>query len=140
MTTLHTLGQRLAQARRELAVRERRDVSQADVADAVGYSRTAVSEWEAGTKIPREEALAKLATFLGVTPAFLRYGIVTPLVQLTDAQVEDSLARGAEARADRGLPPIGPDDVHPDTIHYDPPAAKKAAGGRRSTRRPKGGK
>ena len=61
MTTLHTLGQRLAQARRELAVRERRDVSQADVADAVGYSRTAVSEWEAGTKMPREEALAKLA-------------------------------------------------------------------------------
>jgi transcriptional regulator with XRE-family HTH domain len=56
-------------------VREWRDITQADVADAVGYSRTAVSEWEADVKVPREEAVAKLSDFLGVTPAFLRYGI-----------------------------------------------------------------
>lgn len=140
MTRYREQGLRIAQARRELGVRQHRDVFRAEVATAVGVDPSTVTAWEQGKKTPREEALAKLARVLGVTPAFLRYGIVTPLVQLTDAQVEDSLARGAEARADRGLPPIGPDDVHPDTIHYDPPAAKKAAGGRRSTRRPKGGK
>jgi transcriptional regulator with XRE-family HTH domain len=101
MTTRHTLGQRLAQARREKAVRDHRDITQADVADAVGYSRTAVSEWEADAKVPREDALAKLADFLAVTPAFLRYGVregqmVEPNPAL-DRRVTASERAGAEA-------------------------------------------
>lgn len=75
MTTLHTLGQRLGQARREKGVREARDVTLSEIAKAVGVTSTSVSEWEADKKSPREDALAKLAKFLGVTPAYLRYGV-----------------------------------------------------------------
>ena len=112
MTTRQTLGQRLAQARREKAVRDHRDITQADVADAVGYSRTAVSEWEADAKVPREGALSKLAAYLGVTPAFLRYGIdpetrgaTAPLARgtLSDELVERVRRKPAEDRdAPRG--------------------------------------
>lgn len=70
-----TLGSRLAQARRELGVRERRDISQLDVAQAIGASSAAISRWESDLAVPREETLAKLAAYLGVTPALLRYGI-----------------------------------------------------------------
>jgi transcriptional regulator with XRE-family HTH domain len=69
-----TLGWRLAQARREKAAREHRDVQQADVAKAVGASKASVSRWENDIDVPRERALTKLAAFLGVTPAYLRYG------------------------------------------------------------------
>jgi len=70
-----TLGSRIAQARRELAVREERDVTQLDVARAVGATGASMSEWENDKKAPREGALAKLADYLGVTPAYLRYGV-----------------------------------------------------------------
>lgn len=64
----------MAQERREKAARERRDISQRDVAEAVGTSGANVSRWEAGQAIPGEEFLAKLATFFGVSRAWLRYG------------------------------------------------------------------
>lgn len=73
--TEQSLGERIAQARRELGVRERRDVSQLDVAKAIGVSGAAVSQWESDERAPREEAFAKLADYLGVTPAYLRYGV-----------------------------------------------------------------
>lgn len=75
MTKQPTLGNRIAQSRREKAVRERRDITQLDVAKAVGVSGAAVSDWEADKKAPREAALAKLAAYLGVTPQYLRYGV-----------------------------------------------------------------
>jgi transcriptional regulator with XRE-family HTH domain len=86
-----TLGERIAQARREKAVRERRDVTMREAAKAVGVTGTSMSEWESNKVIPREDALAKLAAFLGVTPAYLRYGVVnadgTPeLVQAPTAE------------------------------------------------------
>jgi transcriptional regulator with XRE-family HTH domain len=70
-----SVGDRIAQARRELGVRLHRDVLQSDVAEAIGVSGASVSQWEAGIKSPREDTLAKLAAYLGVTPAYLRYGI-----------------------------------------------------------------
>ena len=74
--TATTLGARIAQARRELGVRTHRDVSPSDVAEALGVSPATVYRWESDEKSPREEALAKLAKFLKVTPAYLRYGVV----------------------------------------------------------------
>lgn len=70
-----TLGRRLAQARREKAAREHRDIQQADLAAAAGASKASVSRWENDHDRPREAALAKLAKYLGVTPAYLRYGL-----------------------------------------------------------------
>jgi transcriptional regulator with XRE-family HTH domain len=70
-----SLGERIAQARREKSVRDRADVRPVDVARALEVSAAAVSDWEADKKTPREELLTRLADFLGVTPAFLRYGV-----------------------------------------------------------------
>jgi transcriptional regulator with XRE-family HTH domain len=42
---------------------------------AAGVTAAAISLWESNGRAPREEALAKLAAYLGVTPAFLRYGV-----------------------------------------------------------------
>jgi transcriptional regulator with XRE-family HTH domain len=71
----HTLGARLAQARREKAAREHRDVTQVDVAMAAGVSKTSVSRYESDTDVPRDPTLERICAFLGVTPAYLRYGV-----------------------------------------------------------------
>jgi transcriptional regulator with XRE-family HTH domain len=71
-----TLGARIAQARRELAVQVRKDLTQADIAKMVGTTAATMSRWESDVATPKEDALAKLAKALGVTPAYLRYGVV----------------------------------------------------------------
>lgn len=74
MNDAEEFGHRLAQARREKAVRDRRDVSQRDVAKAVGTTPPTVSRWEAGLTMPNDGKLKKLALFLGVARSWLRYG------------------------------------------------------------------
>ncbi len=69
------MGDRIAQTRREKGVRERRDITKGEVAEATGVDPSTVSLWEGGKKSPREDTLAKLAKFLGVSPAYLRYGV-----------------------------------------------------------------
>jgi transcriptional regulator with XRE-family HTH domain len=118
-----TLAEGIAQARRELGVRQRRDVPQEEIASAVGVSVAAYSRWEKGERVPNEDYVRKLALFFGVTPAFLRYGLVVP----APPEVLDQ-------------PPVAEDRV-PDeevTAEIDAEAArkpgtpqKKAANGRR---------
>lgn len=74
MTELEEFAARVSQERREKAARERRDITQRDVADAVGTTNASVSRWEAGQNWPDDDALAKLAKYFGVTRAWLRYG------------------------------------------------------------------
>lgn len=71
----HTLGWRIAQQRREKAVREGRDITQADLAEAIKASPTSVSEWEADKKKPRDPTLARIAKYLDTTEAYLVYGV-----------------------------------------------------------------
>jgi transcriptional regulator with XRE-family HTH domain len=73
-----TLSERLAQARREMGVREWRDVRRAEIAEAVGVDPSMVTLYERGS-VPSEAVLAKLARFFGTTPAYLRYGVVEPV-------------------------------------------------------------
>ena len=75
VTHSQEVGHRIAQARRELAVRLKRDVLRGEVAEAVGVDPSTITAWESGRKSPRDAALTKLAAYLGVTPAWLRYGI-----------------------------------------------------------------
>lgn len=77
MSKAKEVGERIAQARREKGVRDRKDVRPADVARALKVSGPTVSDWEAGKVTPREGLLAKLASYLGVTPEYLRYGVTT---------------------------------------------------------------
>lgn len=67
-------------------------MTQRDIALALGVSGASVSEWESGKVTPREDALAKLAAFLGVTPAYLRYGV-------TGGSVVDRLKKEPERPA-----------------------------------------
>lgn len=86
MPTPSTLGKRIAQARRELGVREHRDVTQLDLARAIGTTSASISEWEADKKQPREPSLVKLAKYLRVSPAYLRYGIEPPVAPMDHEQ------------------------------------------------------
>jgi len=74
MTVTDSFGERLAQERREKAARERRDLSQKDVAEAIGSSGPSVSRWESDVGMPSEAMIQKLAAYFGVTPGWLRYG------------------------------------------------------------------
>jgi transcriptional regulator with XRE-family HTH domain len=121
------IGKRIAQARREMAVRERRDIRPVEVARAIGVSGAAVSDWENGKAVPGDDNMPRLAAFLGVTPEFLHYGVrdairvapgfEIPLATLRRVPDED-LARGIEvlrrieaeratlaAAANHGVPP-----------------------------------
>lgn len=69
------MGARIAQARRRLGVAEWRDIGQSDMARDLGVSPQIVRSWEAGEKQPRETMLERVAGYLGVTPAWLRYGV-----------------------------------------------------------------
>jgi transcriptional regulator with XRE-family HTH domain len=92
MTVMQGFGERLAQERREKAARERRDIGQKDVAEAIGSSGPSVSRWESGVGMPSEAMIVKLATYFGVKPAWLRYGqepridAGAPLIPLTRPQ------------------------------------------------------
>ena len=74
MTPAQAFGERLAQERREKAARERRDITQRTVAQAVGLTSAAISKYEAGDTIPSDDILGKIAAFYGVRPSWLRYG------------------------------------------------------------------
>lgn len=92
-------------------MREHRDVTQLDVAKAVGTTGASVSEWEADKKTPREATLERLAKYLGVTPAYLRYGV--------EGAVLPALRAGAE-------PPAAPlDSFTPMPRKAEREAAKK---------------
>jgi transcriptional regulator with XRE-family HTH domain len=67
-------GWRLSQERRLKACNEGRDILKRDVAKAVGASESAVGRWESKGAIPDDYVLIQLATYFGVTPAWLRYG------------------------------------------------------------------
>lgn len=64
---------RIAQARREKAVWEHRDIAGADMAREIGVAPETVRSWEAGETKPRAAGLQALATYLGVTVPWLRY-------------------------------------------------------------------
>lgn len=129
VTHSQEVGQRIAQARRELGVRDQRDVLRGEVAEAVGVDPSTITAWEQGRKTPREEALRRLAAFLGVTPAFLRYGIsggetaIPAPRRLTDEEIEAARARVAARRGAGGTPTPPPTKPVP----KDPPL--RAVGG-----------
>lgn len=91
------LSDGLAQARREMSARERRDIEQEEIAAAVGVSAAAYSRWEKGQRIPKEDDVQKLAAFFGVTPAYLRYGVVE--VAVLDVSHAKPVSAAGKARA-----------------------------------------
>jgi transcriptional regulator with XRE-family HTH domain len=118
-----TLGARIAQARRELGVRTHRDVSPSDVAEALGVSPATVYRWESDEKSPREDALAKLSTYLGVTPAYLRYGVQPGAIP--------EILRGARKLTEEELDRADVIAARAKQSTRQPAAKKRANGGKR---------
>lgn len=97
-------GNRLAQLRREKAIRDRRDVSQAEIAKALGIPPTTYSRLESGVfkRSPEMETLRKIADYFGVSLGWLWFGEGThnaPTV-IREAEAErDLTAPSTAARA-----------------------------------------
>lgn len=66
--------ERLAQERRIKSVNEWRDVSQTEVAEALGYALNYWNRWEKGRVQVPEEIIRKAAAYYGVRAAYLAWG------------------------------------------------------------------
>lgn len=64
--------------------------TQAALAAAVGVSSATVSQWRSGAKTPSTTNLGKIATFLGVSPAWLQYGELAAAGPLVDQKQRDA--------------------------------------------------
>jgi len=63
-----TIGDRIA------AARERKRMSQSDVARGMHVTPQTVQQWEAGKTAPARKRMEKLAALLGVTPESIQFG------------------------------------------------------------------
>jgi transcriptional regulator with XRE-family HTH domain len=83
--------------------REARGITASELARLVGVTPTAVWNWEKNSITPRQPALEAIAKVLGVTTAFLVYGVeaevaARPQVTASVASIlDDARARLAEA-------------------------------------------
>lgn len=69
---METLGVRLKQLRKE------KKVTQQQLADAIGVSKTSVIYWEKDENMPKHESLMALAKALKTTPQWLLDGVAVP--------------------------------------------------------------
>jgi len=58
------------------AAREKAGLTQLELAEAIpcGGGRQQISNWEAGFRTPRREAIKRIAEITGVSPAWIVYG------------------------------------------------------------------
>ncbi len=65
MNIAEKIGNRLKE------VRTKSKISQTDLAKKLNVSRTGLSNWEAGRRLPKPNEIIKIAKILGVSPAYL---------------------------------------------------------------------
>lgn len=70
------------------AIMRERDISQTQLAKAVGVSPQAVQQWCSGKTSPRGNSLAKLADYLKIAPAVIQYGPSEAIERTTSSVVE----------------------------------------------------
>ena len=68
-----------------LAVTKVMDVSREGLAKLVGVSTATVSRWEDDLRRPKPDAMLRLAEVLGVSPAWLDYGVDVPRTPVADS-------------------------------------------------------
>lgn len=96
-------GKRIAQARRELQVLLERDVSQRDMARALGVDASTFWTWESGEKVPRSETLERLCRLLRVQPGYLLFGqppkeAPTPIAEIRKALEPPAVKKSGAAK------------------------------------------
>lgn len=74
LTPAQAFGKRLRRERWLLCAEKDREIEYQEVAEAAGVEPSTAGRWFDGATIPRDDALAKLAEFFGVTQAYLRFG------------------------------------------------------------------
>lgn len=103
MTSVDTLGKRIAQARLRLGADRGKNLTQTELAEMVGVTSPTVSQWEAGSATPDLETIQRLAIVLGVAPSYLAFGPsgaeATGPRRLTEAEILAARARVAARRA-----------------------------------------
>lgn len=120
MTHQQEVADRIAQLRREKSARERRDVLQKEIAEAVGISTVTYSRYENGERKIPEEVIQALAAYFGTTAPFLRYGVTTAAPSAPPdlhgeprlEDVEGARARN-QAKRNAALPPAAGDRPGP---------------------------
>ena len=109
-TDPETVGQRIKQARLQLAARRGETVTQAWLAVQCQVAGPTVSQWEKGIVSPTLAMIPRIAKALEVTAGWLAFGEVPdaePLLnpatdrKLTDEEIERARAQVAAARASR---------------------------------------
>ena len=96
-----TLGERIYNLRNE------RNMSQGDLADALGVSRQSISKWETNSAVPELDKLVKLGEYFGVSMDALilgeQQGTQVQPEQSTLAEHIETPARGGPSRKTVGL-------------------------------------
>ena len=87
--------------RRILAIRKRRNLTLIDFAKKVGASKSSVSDWEKGFRLPPEVTLTKIAVMGNISVDKLLYGngkndveeIYQKLIKLPEADILEIISR-----------------------------------------------
>jgi transcriptional regulator with XRE-family HTH domain len=109
LTVAQAFARRLRRERWLMAAEKDREIENQEVAEALGVEPSTAGRWFDGTSMPREDTLARLAAYFGVTPAWLRYGQeprLAPPVGVPKETLERP-ARSSEAAGKRGSRPRG---------------------------------
>jgi transcriptional regulator with XRE-family HTH domain len=125
---------RIAQLRREKSAAERRDVLQAEIAKAAGLSVVTYGRYENGQRKVPDEVVIALADYFGTTPWFIRYGV--------EAAGGGNSASGTLTQAELDQIRKERDAIRQAAATRDPAPqkARKVAGARGGSKRPRGGK
>jgi transcriptional regulator with XRE-family HTH domain len=126
------MAARVAQLRREKSARERRDVLQGEIAEAVGLSVVTYGRYENGKRKVPDEVVIALAEYFGTTPWFIRYGV--------EAAGGGSPASGTLTQTELDQIRKERDAIRQDAATREPQKARKVAGARARSKRPRGGK
>lgn len=89
------IGERIAEARRVAGKRRGARLTQRELASVLRVSEGTVTAWEIGKQRPEGENLVRLATSLGVSPAFLLTGGTeeeTPEEAVAESELDVGLA------------------------------------------------
>ncbi len=73
------------------SLREKRDLTQSDLARKLGITRSSVNAWEMGISVPSTQYLVELATIFGVSTDFLLGLPATSTVSLEGLTDSDAL-------------------------------------------------
>lgn len=110
---VETIGDRVGQARRRLAVAMEQDILPSDLAKMIDVPASTISRIENDERRPGEGLIVKLAEALRVTPAWLRYGA----------------AAVAPLPTERVYPPL-PASALRKVAEAEPPSSQKKGGSR----------